>query len=346
MTSSKDTILVLETFGILNGVSGQQTNQALDEFSLRPLRIEYDQYSQVIRRIASLHRRAVFNEYGGGLLLTADTGTGKSSALKQYAGNFPLRHEVEGVICPVLFVETPSDPTVKNLAEAILSAMGDPASVRGTAEQKTRRIYKFFASCKVELLLIDEFHHFVEVNRRTVKRDVTDWLKNLLNVTRVGVVLAGLPSSEEALRCNQQLARRFSARLHLAPFTYFTDKKQLEFRGLLQCLQKQLPVECIDLHTDEVARRIFMATNGVIDYVIKLLEEACDLIRNGDFKFLDLSALSKAFTRSIWAEAPAELNPFIEEGILRPLTMRNEPFFHATQTRVNPLTSTTPLQND
>jgi hypothetical protein len=302
-------------------------DETFKTFSLRPLRIGYEVFSGAIRKIASVHRKARFNDYGGGLLIAGPTGSGKSSALTHYKSHFLSFDDLEGKKVPVLYVQTPSAPTVKNLAEAILSALGDPASCKGTSEEKTRRIYKFFIDCEVELLLIDEFQHFEEVNRRGATRDVTDWLKNLFNVTRVGVVLSGLPICEKTVAFNPQLSRRFSARHHMLGFSYLTLEKQLEFRGVLQSLQSEIPIGGICIHDDQFARRMFVATYGLIDYVISILEEVCDVARRTSAKTLTLPMFSRAFKDSIWAMCPDELDPFAEgfQG-KRPLDQPGEPF--------------------
>jgi hypothetical protein len=302
-------------------------DESFHKFTLRPVRIDFEVFAGAIRKIASVHRKSRFNDHGGGLLIAGPTGSGKSSALSHYESHFPDFDDDEGRKIPVLYVQTPSAPTVKNLAEAILSALGDPASCRGTSEEKTKRIYKFFVACEVELLLIDEFQHFAEVNRRGSTRDVTDWLKNLFNVTRVGVVLAGLPICEQTIAFNPQLARRFSARHHMLGFSYMTQAKQLEFRGVLQSLQSEIPIDGICMHDDEFARRMFLATYGLIDYVIGILEEVCDIARRTHARTLTLAMFSQAFKDSIWALCPDELDPFAEkfEG-KRQLDQRGEPF--------------------
>lgn len=308
----------------------------LREFSLRPTRVDYDVFVKAIRKIASVHRRSRLNDYGGGLLIAGPTGTGKSSALKHYLDHFPTHDGDMGLQTPVLYVQTPSAPTVKSLAEAILSALGDPASCKGTSEEKTRRIYKFFEACEVELLLIDEFQHFAEVNRRGSTRDVTDWLKNLINVSRVGVVLSGLPACEQTLAYNAQLARRFSARHDMLAFSYLSGARQLEFRGVLQSLQSTLPIDSIHLHSDAFARRMFVASYGLIDYVIKILEEACDIARRTAATQLTLPIFSQAFKDSVWALCPDELDPFTENFLgKRALDQPGEPFAKIGQSQVS-----------
>lgn len=296
------------------------------EFSIRSTRIEHDTYTAAIRKIAAVHRRGRLHAHGGGLLLTGHTGTGKTTVMKFYLSHFPPRNETDGTVTPVVYVATPSSPTIKNLAEAILVAIGDPAHNRGSSEEKTRRIYNFLKRCKVELLLIDEFQHFTDTGRRSATRDVTDWLKNLLSISQVPVVLAGLPRCTETIRSNQQLARRFSAHYNIRPFSFLKSDHRLEFRGVLGTIQPEIPLACPPLHEANMANRIFVASNGVIDYVAKLLDQAVYIAAHKTPAAIDLEVLAQAFRDEIWSDAPDELNPFMPAAVLRPLTRTGEPF--------------------
>lgn len=295
-------------------------------FSVRNKTIPHPSYSAAIRRIAGLHNQGRERNHGGGLLLTGHSGVGKSMALNYYKSQFPAKEEPEGRVIPVLFVITPAAPTVKNLAESILEAMGDPFSGKGTSEEKTRRIYLYLKKCRVELILIDEFQHFFDTKRRTETRTVTDWLKNLLTVAKIPVVLAGLPRSELVIRSNPQLSRRFSSRFNIPPFSFAEEHLQKEFRGVLKGMSASMPLACLPLHDANVARRIFIATNGVMDYICKLLDQAYYLARRSLRQEITLDILSQAFLDEIWRDCPNSLNPFSPDSILRPLMHAGEPF--------------------
>lgn len=108
-----------------------------------------------------------------------------------------------------------------------------------------------------------------------VYRDVTDWLKRLISNTNVGIVACGLPEAALVVESNEQLARRFSARLQLTPFALEDDKDFLEFRGLLRSLQELLPMPLeTPLHEANLARRMYFASYGLFDYLGKVLEGA------------------------------------------------------------------------
>ncbi len=316
----------LEHFQLAMTELGHLMDDINKPFSIRDATISHPAYNETVRSIATLHRRGKALQHGGGLLVTGHSGVGKTKVLNFYRDEFPAHDDSNGVVIPVLYVVTPAEPTVKNLAEAILSAMGDPFSYRGTSAQKTSRIYMLLEQCGVELLMIDEFQHFADTGRRSASSAVTDWLKNLLNMTSIPVVLAGLPRCEAVIRGNPQLARRFSSRQIIRPFDFDNPEAQIVFRGVLKTMQKRFPISSIPLHDANVSRRIFVATNGVIDYLCKLMDRALHLAMSRPQKHITLEILSQAFVDEIWLDCPANLNPFTEDSLLRRLTGLGEPF--------------------
>lgn len=301
--------------------------EPLLRYSCRHRAIQYPIHMEALERISLLHQRAQASGYAGGLLMTGYTGSGKSTVKKEYAARFPRKEEVDRMHIPVLCVDTPTAPTAKSLAEAILIALGDPMSYRGTAEQKTQRIYRLFQLCRVELLIIDEFQQFLEYAHRHEVARVTDWLKNLLNNANVPVVLMGLPYSDQVLRLNVQLARRFSSKHALRPFDITTPEGAQQFRGLLSAIERKLPLPSPSLIHPEMATRFYYATYGLIDFVGKLIDGAVVQAYRYRLKRLDETVFATAFEEEVWREVPKTLNPFIAPlESLRLLNRPGEPF--------------------
>lgn len=307
-----------------------QQNQSENyiSFSIRHQVIEFNAFREGWQKIDQLHRRGCNAGIAGGLLLVGQSGAGKTTLIEHYRDNFPTSHHPEQTIVPVLVVQTPAMPTVKNLAEAILHALCDPNVNKGSAEEKTRRIFKLLLACHVELLIIDEFQHFCDAGRRSVANQVADWLKSVLNVARIPVVVVGLPRAETVIRSNEQLSRRFSSGFDLRPFSYHTDEGQLEFRGLLKTIHSQIPIQCIELHDNNLALRFFVATNGLIDYIAKIVDEAVQIADRCIKPYIDWDILSQAFEESVWRNVPKRLNPFNPDAELRQLSKVGEPFEH------------------
>lgn len=295
-------------------------------FSIRKAIISYTQFTEAMERIAWLHLRAIHTGYPEGLLITGLSGAGKSTIKEEYERKYPKQDLGEVTVIPVLTVGTPEGPTVKSFAEAILRALDDPLHLQGSAEHKTQRIYYFLKLCKVELLLIDEFQHFIVHAKRNETLRVTDWLKNLINQARIPVVLLGLPISEKILRLNVQLARRFSAQYYLRPFSIDGDREILEYRGVLKAIEEMLPLPSVPLSSPAMAKRFYYASFGLIDYIAKIVEEAVVRAMKENSPSVMDRHYADAFEAKVWRGVSAKLNPFLSNGKLRPLVKAHEPF--------------------
>jgi type II secretory pathway predicted ATPase ExeA len=296
-------------------------------FSLAGITFQHARFKSIVLQIAERHHHSSTHGVSDGLLITGFSGVGKSKILRHYQSLFPRRVERGVTIIPALFAETQSSPTVKSLAQTILGAIGDPTAHRGTAAEKTERIYNYFARCGIEILLLDEFHHFYYTATVQQYRDITDWLKGIMNNLRCTLVLCGLPEAKNVVRSNSQLWRRFSSQIELSPFAMDDAEDWLEFRGLLQAFGAQIPVPFdVPLHESNMARRVYIASGGRLDYVKKLLEGAISVAVRTDLPSIDLAVLAAGFREQIWSDVPTRLNPFHPESPLRPLNRSGEPF--------------------
>lgn len=292
----------------------------------------HQRFRNALFQISELHHRRRTHAVGGGVLLIGPSGAGKSTILQAYEAEYPRTFGAQRTQIPVLVTRVPSSPTVRSLAGAILEAMGDRKSHRGTAPEKTTRLVEFIKHCGVEMLLLDEFQHLFYTPSVTAFRDVTDWLKNLLESTGLGMVGCGLPTAELVIRSNEQLSRRFSPSISVDPFSLDDEADFNEYRGLLKAIASCLPMESeIPLHEANLARRIHTASFGLLDYTIKLLEGAVSAANLAGLSTLSLDVLAAGFRERIWKDVPDILNPFHPESPLRPLIQPGEVFYQHTR---------------
>lgn len=320
MTSPNDILELMR-----HGHAARKTG-SLHHFTLRKNLISFPAFERTINEIALLHYRWKKSGVCEGLLIYGQHGSGKSTTVEHYEGKFP-RKRIQGVIkIPVLRVTTPETPSVIALSDALLTSLGDPLATRGTAAMKLNRIVHFLKECDVEMLILDEFHHFYDTHRVMEGRRVSDWLKNLMNVTKVCIVVVGLPRAIAVLNANPQLRRRFAAPFHHREFGFVSAEAQREFRGLLDVIENRLPVRFnAPLATPEVARQMFYASNGLIDYVVKIVDGAVVNSNAKQGQEIPNSVLVESFKRNVWEACPDWLNPFLADK-LRRLTQTREPF--------------------
>lgn len=312
--------------------SGPRLQEAPLGFKLGGGPLPHRRYREAMFRMAQLHHRRRTHGAGAGLLLTGPSGAGKSTIAAAFLAAYPRVHETARTYIPVLFVSVPSSPTSRSVAGAILEALGHRRAHSGTAPEKTARIKELFKRCGVEILVLDEFQHLYYCASSAAFRDLSDWLKNLLEDTGVGMVGCGLPAAETAVDCNEQLARRFSERIRFTPFSFEDAADFQEFRGILKAFGALLPIsQETPLFEANLARRIHVASYGLLDYVVKLLEGAVSLAAASGSDVIDLPVLAAAFRDKVWRDVPERLNPFHPESPLRPLDRIGEVFYLHTQ---------------
>ncbi|QHE83385.1 TniB family NTP-binding protein [Hydrogenophaga sp. BPS33] len=273
---------------------------------------------------ASRHNR----KKARGALIYGLSGAGKTTLCKCLEEQFPRYDADDRTIIPVLFVELPSQPTPKVIAEAILTAMGDPMAHSGTAEFRLSRVRTLLAACKVEIVLIDEVQHISDnLDGRT--RDIaSDTLKNLMNATGIPFVFLGLPSASKYFSNRMQLGRRLNPKIHLGVFSYDTDANQDLFATLLLSFHEKLPFSGKSALIDPVLTPLFhRACYGLIGSLAMLLEAAVRIALRARANSLTREHLRKAFGEEVYLGCKSNRNPFDEKFDHRPLVNVGEPFF-------------------
>jgi hypothetical protein len=286
--------------------------------------IEHSCFLEAASRISDAHLR--FGECGEGLkmLITGQSGSGKSSLIEWYVTRNPVEPRPDYDQIPVLSVVTPSNPSVNNLVQAILRSLGAPRLSRESEDEKKDRILDLLKLHGVELIFVDEFQHFLDYKSKATLR-VTDTLKELFEAYKCAVVLVGLPRSDLIVRQNEQMHRRFARRFELKPFDAKDQASWLEFRAVLRELHRRTPMPAENFHDTEIARRFFFASEGLISYVVSIIDTAIATARR-DQCSIDIKVLAAAFEEAVWPGVSDDLNPFLVTGKLRSFREPGEPF--------------------
>jgi len=255
------------------------------------------------------------------IAIIGESRTGKTRVLEHFESRYPQCRSEEGLCVPILHIKVHSKPTVKGLAEEMLHQIGDPLFDKGTENSKTIRLKKLIRGAGTKLIILDEFQHFIDQANRKVQHHVADWLKILVDDTCVGLVVAGLPSSINVIQSNEQLARRFMAPIELRRFDWGVSEEQVEFRQLLFSLQESLaPFDLPELDSEEMSFRMYLASGGLIGFVIKILRAATTLAIHTNTMSIDLGMLHKAQQRAILDKGVCCPAPFVNKLTVSPTT--------------------------
>lgn len=278
------------------------------------VRVFYPRWRCIASEIERCHRLGTSAAEPPCLLLTGPTGAGKTTLVGAHAQRYRIEETETGTHAPVLRATIPSPATVKDLASALLRALGDPRAGYGTTGNMTHRLTNFFRDCGVELLILDELQHFVDRDSRKVLLNASNWLKTLIKETGVACVLVGLEGeAEQVVDANPQLARLFGDPRVLAPFAWDEERPETveEFRTFLEHLERLLPLrEASQLADRDRARRCFLASGGVIGYLMALVRGATQLALSQGRERLDDVLLAVAFDQRLGGFRRGVPNPF------------------------------------
>ncbi|MFB9160234.1 TniB family NTP-binding protein [Chromobacterium violaceum] len=291
------------------------------------IQILHPQFSTALERLSHFHSLWREGAAARHLLLVGASGTGKTSALHTFASRHPPMQTDEGALLPIVYVRVPASPTVRGLAESILIALGAGLQMRGSSAEKTNQVVQLMRSCKTEMLMLDEFHHFVDSGHKTFE-EVTEWLKTLIDTIAIPTVLSGLPECELILRSNEQLRRRFAARAVLSPIGFGTNADKALFRDVLHAWDTQINQgrPLWGLADWERVRRMHYASNGLLGYMAKIILGAMEILIASGVTELDDEVLEQSFVRYVWSDGEKDLNPFHPAFQFRRLNQAGEPF--------------------
>lgn len=299
--------------------------------ALRVFTSEYLQFPPFVAafnevdRLVQLHRQTSVAQH---LLVTGESGTGKTTLCKALVERYPRASLPERDVVPVLVVPIPPAATIASVAEAMLARLGDPAPTLGTTSTKTARAARLARACAVELLMFDEANHIQDRGQSPTQYMVGDWLKGLMDDVQVPTVLLGLPRVEDLLRVNEQLRRRFTRRLQMALGQDPDTGIETQCLRLFTSLTPSLPVPFSKgaMSWSELAHRLHAATDGRVAYVKSLLIGAIRLVFERELSEITLAELETAFAIEIWPQGIGALNPFCPDFNFRRLDRAGEPF--------------------
>lgn len=272
---------------------------------LRNFICHHSDFSKALKAIDESMQISQINNQPVGCLLLGKGGVGKSTICKLLKSRNKsykcIEENTEKLIVPAFYFPIPSPITIKSLAIRMLEELGCNDH-KGTSEQLNYRLRILLKECKTQLIMLDEFHHIYNTSAQKNKssENVANWIKTLADETKISICLAGLPSIQENLFIDSQLARRFSRTLILNPLTLNINNKT----GTLLPFLKQTSLYIFnnlnikfdpDITSSDIIKRIFLATSGYQAYIMLLIYHSCLNALENDRLIVLLSDFHEAY---------------------------------------------------
>lgn len=257
----------------------------------------HPRFREALGKLQSMLERRVENGMPDGLFVIGPTGTGKSH-LCAAAQSLSKRLACESTQ-PSVYVSLKGQSTLKGVASSILEALGDPMAESGTHNKLHSRILKAIEGRGTILLVIDEVQHMVNGSSMKQHKPVTDWLKSLLDGSKICLLLVGTDECKPIWLCDAQLRRRFRP---LSEFDYFHFPQDVKlWTTIVRKMQGLTGLIYPDAESRDYTRRLYGATHGSIGLLAKLLvATSLDALKSGQSEvgFRDLDQAMRSYLAS------------------------------------------------
>lgn len=299
---------------------------------LKPLFIAHPQVQQILSDFAlKLEHCERSNTYQA-MLIIGGTGAGKTTltrCMSEIAGKRYRHQDSEKTICPVLQFRVPDPCTPFEFSVSILKALGEekPRARKNRADT-IEAAEKLLHDCEVKVILIDNFQDIPERRSKRGIELVGSRLRNLIDATSAVWVFLGTEAAKTVINSDDQLIRRVGYSTDLRYFSTNTISEKVNFRRLLVELDKWLPLTQRSCLTDpKMAMRMFLATEGIFDRIIQIIDRGwVEAVESGR-EFMDQHDLEKAFGY-VYGPDAASINPFSKDFLIQSLRQKNQPFEH------------------
>ncbi|QYJ93644.1 TniB family NTP-binding protein [Shewanella spartinae] len=210
------------------------------------------------------------------MLLTGDTGVGKSHLINHYKKRVLAGQSYSHDSIPVLVSRISSgrglDATLTQIISDLELFGSHQRKKRGYATDLTKKLVNSLIRAQVELLIINEFQELIEFKMVQERQLIANALKFISEEAKVPIVLVGMPWAEQIAE-EPQWSSRLIRRRQLEYFSFQNNSKY--YRQYLMGLAKHMPFDSPPkLQGKEISIPLFAACKGENRALKHLLTEA------------------------------------------------------------------------
>jgi hypothetical protein len=288
-------------------------------------------------------------------LLTGESGVGKTRLCLIINRDLGMPHmsDTEAhlkCVRPCVYLEVPPNATLKSVACEILTELvktaeelADPES--DVSDRYNFREYESMSLAKVEimiiqrlrtlettLLILDEFHHVADRGKDATKLTICNWLTNLLNKSKIAILLSGSTKITTIVNSVAELSGRYPYRATVRELDYCNEFDAPIFLSVLAGLEKEMIrigelVDYIHLTDLKLYKAMRLATKGNFRALSDLLNDSFKIaLTRGDntLKIGDFIEAYEDLHLSEAGENPFEMSLEMLESIPLSVVKKNE----------------------
>lgn len=255
-----------------------------------------------------------------GFLMVAPPQTGKSTIIHGYSKKLNSEEALHEGRVPALVVTLQANQTRKGLAQDILKGFEkhglETGWKSGTEATLLDRAQAYIRQKSTEIVFLDEFHHLVHSDNKSVAISVAETIKWLLIEAVVPVVMSGIEDAWKPIRANPQLAMRCEKPLEMKRLDVTDAADRKLFAGFLARYLVEFETRKIArnatglLQIPSIPDMIQEVSGGVLGRACNLLKEALFLAVLDGRDEIDPGDLSVATERKFVSLGIVNRNPF------------------------------------
>lgn len=301
------------------------------------MHVNYPAFVRALVKIKNHVRMCEQLNKGTGLMILAPSGSGKSYITRYLKRLWPDDHSGWKSTIPVISFRAPQIITKHSIAVALLRSIQPVAGVTQKDETLENRILTLLKHIGTRVIAIDNVHDISARRKVGGIREIGDWIRDLIEDSKILILLLGAPSAQDLIQLNPQLRRRSIKRIKIDYFKINTPKKLAEFQEFLKRLEAELPLSESTEITGDLARKIYYATHGIFEYIFLLFSYAVSVTVDAARDQWSEEDLAEGFQLMLEDSIPRSLNPFLPDGPSRPLDQIGEPYYDLCDTWDNPV---------
>ncbi|UCU93348.1 TniB family NTP-binding protein [Hydrogenophaga taeniospiralis] len=279
--------------------------------SVEKIYVKHSQFATALQQLDRLFQLGTELSTPLGMRLIGPPGVGKTALLRYFRDSLPSSALYDKT-CGVLAIRLPNRPYSGHLIRALLGQLRYPFT-SGTHRQlyeRRRVVFEALKSKGTRLIVLDEAQHLVSRSAagspKTIEGDAAEFLRELMDETRVSLVLSGSKDLDDLSLSLDHLSSRINLRIELNEFAL-----DASWGGFLKVYSKLATVFDMSLITEpDVIAKLHVSTRGNARQFRQLIIEAILIAADVGKRALDYETLRTAYTRA-FGESASRSNPFV-----------------------------------